>query len=85
MQNKTFEKKNICGQMCLYTQNLYSAEHCIVIFTGNPSIVGFYEDFAEYVTYEEFVAFNGAYLKVSVGKGLTTFDKIIEMINRYLR
>lgn len=44
-----------------------------------------YEDFAEYVTYEEFVAFNGAYLKVSVGKGLTTFDKIIEMINRYLR
>lgn len=44
-----------------------------------------YEDFAEYVTYEEFVAFNGAYLKISVGKGLTTFDKIIEMINRYLR
>ena len=35
--------------------------------------------------YEEFVAFNGAYLKISVGKGLTTFDKIIEMINRYLR
>ena len=44
-----------------------------------------YEDFAEYVSYEEFIAFNGAYLKISVGKGLTTFEKIIEMINLYLK
>ena len=47
MEEITFEKKNICGQMCLYTPNLYSADHCIVIFTGNPSIIGFYQDFAE--------------------------------------
>ncbi len=44
-----------------------------------------YEDFVDYVSYEEYVAFNGAYLKIAVGKGLTTYDKIVEMINRYLR
>lgn len=44
-----------------------------------------YDVFQEYVSYEEYIAFNGAYLKVAVGKGLTTFDEIINMINRYLR
>ena len=44
-----------------------------------------YEIFKNYVKYEEYIAFNGAYLKVSVGKGLTTFEEIINMINHYLR
>ena len=47
MEQIQFEKKNICGQMCLYTPNLYESDHCVVIFTGNPSIIGFYQDFAE--------------------------------------
>ena len=42
-----------------------------------------YEVFSDYVTYEQFVAFNGAYLKVPVEKGLFTFDYIIELINLY--
>lgn len=44
-----------------------------------------YETFKNYVSYEEYIAFNGAYLKVAVGKGLTTLEEIINMINLYLR
>ncbi len=43
-----------------------------------------YEDFAEYVTYEQFVAFNGPYLKVLVGKGVVTHEQIIELISMYV-
>ena len=43
-----------------------------------------YSDFAEYVTYEQFLAFNGPYLKVLVGKGYITFDEIIELIGIYV-
>ena len=43
-----------------------------------------YEDFADYVTYEQFIAFNGAYLKIPVEKGLFTFDYILELIDLYL-
>ena len=42
-----------------------------------------YEVFSDYVTYEQFVAFNGAYLRIPVEKGLFTFDYIIELINLY--
>lgn len=43
-----------------------------------------YEEFSEYVTYEQFMAFNGAYLKIAVGKGLTTYEEIIALIKRCL-
>ena len=43
-----------------------------------------YEDFAEYVTYEQFIAFNGPYLKVLVGKGIVTYDEIIQLISIYV-
>ena len=43
-----------------------------------------YEDFAEYVTYEQFIAFNGPYLKVLVGRGVITFEQIIELIGTYV-
>ena len=39
-----------------------------------------YDDFKDYITYEEFVAFNGAYLKILVEKGYFTFEEILEQI-----
>ena len=43
-----------------------------------------YEEWAPYASYETFLAFNGAYVKVAVGKGLTTIEDIIERINIYI-
>jgi len=43
-----------------------------------------YEDFAEYVTYEQFIAFNGPYLKVLVGRGVLTYEDILELIATYV-
>jgi len=43
-----------------------------------------YEDFAEYVTYEQFIAFNGPYLKVLVGRGVVTYEQILELIATYV-
>jgi len=42
-----------------------------------------YEDFADYVTYEQFVEWNGAYLKIAVEKGYFTFEYILELIEMY--
>ena len=44
-----------------------------------------YEEFAEYVELPEevFEAFNGQYLKVAIGKGLITIDKISSLYERY--
>lgn len=42
-----------------------------------------YDVFADYVTYEQFVAFNGAYLKIPVEKGLFKFEYILELIELY--
>ncbi len=43
-----------------------------------------YAEFAEYVTYEQFIAFNGPYLKVLVGRGVLTFEQILELIGTYV-
>ena len=43
-----------------------------------------YEDLSDYVSHEEFCAFNGPYLKVLVGKGLITYDDIIEQIGVFM-
>ena len=43
-----------------------------------------YEEFAEYVTYEQFMAFNGPYLKVLVGRGVVTYEQIIDLIAMYV-
>ena len=43
-----------------------------------------YEDFAEYVTYEQFIAFNGPYLKVLVGRNIVTYEQIIALIANYV-
>ena len=42
-----------------------------------------YEDFADYVTEEQFVEWNGAYLKIAVEKGYFTFDYILGLIELY--
>ena len=42
-----------------------------------------YEVFADYVTYEQFVQWNGAYLKIPVEKGYFTFEYILELIEMY--
>ena len=43
-----------------------------------------YEDFSDYVTYEQFIAFNGPYLKVLVGRGVLTYEDILELIATYV-
>ncbi len=43
-----------------------------------------YSAFADYVTYEQFIAFNGPYLKVLVGRGVVTFEQILELIAIYV-
>ena len=42
-----------------------------------------YEDFKDYCSYEFYSAFPAPYLKVSIGKGLVTFDRIKYYIERY--
>ena len=42
-----------------------------------------YEDFKPYATEEQFELYNVKYLKIAVGKGLLTFDFIVEAIERY--
>ena len=43
-----------------------------------------YEDFAEYLPYEVYAAFPAPHLKVAVGKGMITFEQILQYIERYL-
>lgn len=43
-----------------------------------------YDDFDEYISYEVYSMFPAPYLKVAVGKGLTTFEDIVDMIYLYL-
>ena len=44
-----------------------------------------YEDWSDYLTCEQFLAYNVQYLKVSVGKGLITEEGLIALIDRFLR
>ena len=43
-----------------------------------------YDVFADYVTYEQYLAFNGAYLKIPVEKGIFSFEYILQLINLYI-
>lgn len=43
-----------------------------------------YEDFAEYLTPEQFAAFNVPYFKIAVGKGNYTYEGILNLIEEYL-
>ena len=39
-----------------------------------------YEDWQEYVSYEEFVALNGQYLTIAIGKGYLTYEDVLKLI-----
>lgn len=43
-----------------------------------------YEDFADYLTYEQFNAFNVQYFKIPVGQGKYTYEGILALIDEYL-
>ncbi len=43
-----------------------------------------YEEFADYLTYDQFIAFNVQYMKIAVGKGNYTFEGILALIDFYL-
>lgn len=43
-----------------------------------------YDDFADYLTYEQFVGFNVQYFKIAVGKGYYTYEGILDLIAEYL-
>ena len=44
-----------------------------------------YEEFSDYLTYEQFEAFNVKYMKVAVGKGEYTYEGILQLIEEYLK
>lgn len=44
-----------------------------------------YEDFRDYLTEEQFEAFNVKYMKVPVGKGNYTYEGILALIDEYLK
>ena len=43
-----------------------------------------YEAFADYVTEDQFNAFNGGYLKISAEKGYITYEEIVDLIARFV-
>ncbi len=43
-----------------------------------------YEDFADYITYEQFAALNLQYFKVAVGKGAITFEEILYLLDLHM-
>ena len=43
-----------------------------------------YEDFADIIPEEAFFAFNGAYLKVAIAKGMLTWEDIARYAERYI-
>ena len=43
-----------------------------------------YEEWSEYVSYEDFSLFNGAYFKIAIGKGILTTEDIYQLINDLL-
>ena len=43
-----------------------------------------YDEFAEYLTPEQFEAFNVQYMKIAIGKGNYTYKQLIELIQYYL-
>lgn len=44
-----------------------------------------HKDFAKYITEEQFNALNGAYMKISVGKGYVTYEEIVELIINFVK
>jgi hypothetical protein len=78
-----------------------ATESFINIFDVNPSTMQYdevqmrldiltyglftYDDFADFLPYEMYEAFGGAYLKISIGKGNTTLEEIYSLIEYYAK
>ena len=44
-----------------------------------------YDDFVETgITYDQFIAFNGAYMKILIGRGIITWQDVLDTINNYI-
>ena len=44
-----------------------------------------YEEFAQYMTYEQFEVFNVAEFKVAIGKGMITYEELLWLIATYIK
>ena len=44
-----------------------------------------YDDWKDYVSYEEFIALNGQYLTIVIGKGYATYEDILYLIEKDMR
>ena len=42
-----------------------------------------YEDCADTVTYEQYLALNGPYMSIAIGKGMATLDELKVLVNRW--
>ncbi len=75
------------GLINIFEVDAVTMQYNMALFTADISIYGLftYEEFAEIITIPEviFEAFNGQYLKVSIGKGLIDMEGIIALIERY--
>ena len=61
--------------------NTYDSEE--VINDVNTYGLFAYEEFQEYMTLDEFNAFNGQYFKIAIAKGLTSLERIFEALTIY--
>ena len=43
-----------------------------------------YDQFSAYITYEQYLMFQGQYLKICVEKGYMSFEDILSLIKMYL-
>lgn len=75
------------GLINIFEVDATSMQYDTVSFASDIATYGLYtyEEFAEIIPIPEviFEAFNGQYLKVSIGKGLITMDGLIALIERY--
>jgi len=77
----------IDGLINIFDVNSQAMQYDMVAMQNDIATYGLftYEEFAEIVPITEdiFNAFNGQYLKVSIGKGLISIERIQELVERY--
>ena len=70
-----FDYFNITDDMKYDEEHMHSEIEKYGLFT--------YEELAEYGTYEQFVALNGQYMKILIGRGVVTMEDIIALLEMY--
>jgi hypothetical protein len=75
------------GLINIFEVDRVTMQYDETLFASDIATYGFftYEEFSEIIPIPEviFEAFNGQYLKVSIGKGLITMDRLVALIERY--